>query len=269
MDFNEFRNKLMVLGLIVLLGFFLLVLDSIGIAEGVYSLAATVSNPLRLEGKDIVNGVNDTLKAFSRINEIQNENSLLKSENNELREGVVNCDLDKKRFEELKKQFKASEDFDFIKEGRVIGIDEILSKSLQINLGTREGLEKADIVIKDRYVIGEIIELKSKSADVLLISSPSVDIPVKGSENGAKGLIIGGTGTQLEMIDILPEEEIVEGEIILTSGINSKYPADLIIGEVAQISTNVSQAEKNAKVNRLIDFSDLDYIYVIKGQLNK
>lgn len=56
-----------------------------------------------------------------------------------------------------------------------------------------------------------------------------------------------------------------EGELILSMGVNSIYPSDLIIGTVEEVTVDEYSRETIATVRPTVDFSSLKYMLIITG----
>lgn len=267
MDLNRFRDRVIVLLITIVVSVVLLLLDSVGVVGSLYNLSSLAGVPFRLKMHEFSLQVNDIFGAFNKIATLRQENEELKESNRKFLEELSALEEYKSENEALKDQLGLEEfSFDWIIEGRVIGSDIALSNTLQINVGAYEQVEEGDIVVYGNYAIGEVKRVEKYSSKVLLITSPSSNIPVRGQINRAGGLVKGDVGPTLKMSDILPDEVIEEGEIVVTSGVESEFPAGLIIGIVSEVNSNPAFAIQEAKVEVQIDFGKLDYIYVVKGQ---
>ncbi len=267
MDIEQSRDRVIMLVGIVLLSFLLLLLDSIGTLGMLYNVAAYVSSPLKKEVRSVVIGVNDFFGTIGRIGEFKDENEYLKKENKKLTEKISNLQECRVQLEALDSQTKIKKkDRSWILESQVINIDTSVENSLQINRGSEDGVTKGDIVVFGKFAIGEVIKVNKYVSKVLLITSPSSNIPVRGQKNRALGLVKGEVGQTLKMIDILIDEKIEEGELVITSGKESHFPAGYIVGVVSEVNDNPSFATQEALITTQIDFQRLDYVYVIRGQ---
>lgn len=252
---------------ILVLSFLLLLLDSIGVVKGIYSLTSLVSVPVRLELHKLSYKVNDLLGVFAQISDFKKDNEELRVKNQELIEQLSELDELRSENDSLKQELGLEiEKEDWMVEGRVISYDLSHENVLQINVGTDDGVREGDVVIYGKYAIGIVKKADSHFSKVFLITSRASNIPVRGQKNRAVGLIQGDVGLTLNMIDILPDEKIEEGELIVTSGVNSNYPSDLIIGIVSEVDSNPANTTQEAHVEIQLDFSKLDYIFVIRGQ---
>lgn len=264
---DTYRERMMMLIGTIILSFFLLLLDSIGATTFLYNVVSYVTEPVKARIYTFTVNVNDVLAVVGKVTSYREENDQLRNENQELVEQVSELLEYKTESEILKEQINLMEpQRDWVLEARVIGADLSLENSLQLNVGSEDGVEDGDIVIFGKFAVGKIDRVEKYSAKVQLITSPSSNIPVRGQKNRAIGLVKGEVGLTLKMIDILIDEQIEEGEFIVTSGVDNEYPAGFIVGVVTSVDDNPAYATQEALVNVQIDFSRLDYVYIIKGQ---
>lgn len=268
MNFDDFKNRILTLVVILAVSILLLLLDSVGVVSSLYDLASIASVPIRLEFRQVSLKLNDILGVITQISTFKKENEDLKRENLDLLTQL--SELEEKRLENeiLKEQLKLEEigNDQWILQARIIGTNVTYDNTLQISVGSYQGVEEGDVVVFGEYAVGVIKRVEKYSSKVLLITSVSSNIPVRGQKNRAIGLIQGSVGLTLNMVDILPDEKIEDGEIVVTSGVDNEFPAGFIIGIVSDVDNNPANATQEAHVDVQIDFTKLDYIYVIKGQ---
>lgn len=267
MDLSRFRDRILILVIILVSSIVLLLLDSVGVVGSLYDVSSLITVPVRLELYKYSQKVNNLFGVISKISTLQQENESLRQENNELLEKVSELEECKTEIVSLQEQLGLKElSPEWILKARVIGSDIAYGSTLQINVGSYEGVEVGDVVVFGKHAVGEVKRVEKYSSKVLLITSPQSNIPVRGQTNRSVGLVKGDVGLSLKMIDILPDEKVEVEEIIVTSGVESKYPAGLIVGSVSEIESDPAYAVQEARIDVQLDFSKLDYIFVIKGQ---
>lgn len=267
MDLNDFKNRILVIIVIVVVGVLFLLFDSLGIVSSLYNFSALLTVPIRLELRKFSLKVNDLIGVVTQVSVLKSQNQNLREENLELLEEVSKLEEAESENEALKEQLELEEGKrEFLLEARVIRTDLAYENILQINVGSGDKVKEGDIVVFGNYAVGEVIQVESEVSKVLLITSRESKIPVRGQKNRASGLISGNVGLTLKMIDILPDEKIQEGEIVVTSGVDSPFPAGLILGKVKSKTENPAYATLEAEVDVQIDLKRLDYVYIIRGQ---
>jgi rod shape-determining protein MreC len=82
-----------------------------------------------------------------------------------------------------------------------------------------------------------------------------------------EGLVSGaGDGTSLVMryVDDRARASIRFGDVVITSGMNSIYPAGIRIGTVDSIQSKAYETTLELTLNPIIDFERLEYVFVVQ-----
>ena len=145
----------------------------------------------------------------------------------------------------LESSFKLSE--------RVL-IAELLDVDLQpfshtvlINKGQREGVYDGQPIVDADGIMGQIVHVGPFSSTVLLITDLSHAIPVQINRNGLRGIAVGtGRYHSLQLEYLSNNADIRKGDLIISSGLGSHFPAGYPVGVVTDIK--LDPAEPFAKV---------------------
>lgn len=185
----------------------------------------------------------------------------LRQENSFLRNSL-------KRFQEEKEIQQNLQQFhEDVVPVQVIGLDfSNRYKSITINKGTRDGMQK-DMIVLDKfgYLVGRVIApISLKEARVQLITDNNSGVSVYSKENGVLGVLTGDGNGQCTFNYILAtNEEIREGNQLVTSGYDSIFPRGIEVGEIVTISPTTSLF-KRIKVKPYFQFKNLDQLAVIR-----
>ena len=133
-----------------------------------------------------------------------------------------------------------------------------------INTGSRDGVAVGmPVVTSGAALIGRIARVSRNLAYVQLINNPQSQIAAMLQESRITGMLVGTTDSTLIMIDILPDEEVVGGETIITSAAGGLLPRGLILGQVESVTYLESDLFQRAAVRPAIDFRRLETVLVI------
>lgn len=133
-----------------------------------------------------------------------------------------------------------------------------------INTGARQGVAVGmPVVTSGAALIGRIARVSPNLAYVQLINDPQSQIAALLQETRITGMVIGTVEGGLEMIDILPDEEVAGGETIITSASGGLLPRGLILGQVESVSYLESDLFQRAVIRPAIDFRRLETVLVI------
>lgn len=133
-----------------------------------------------------------------------------------------------------------------------------------INAGSRDGVAVGmPVVTSGAALIGRIARVSRNLAYVQLINNPQSQIAAMLQESRITGMLIGTTEGALTMVDILPDEEVLGGETIITSAAGGLLPRGLILGQVESVTYLESDLFQRAAVRPAIDFRRLETVLVI------
>ena len=113
------------------------------------------------------------------------------------------------------------------------------SRKLVLDIGKNAGVEAGSPVIDDIGVVGQVTRVFPLTAEVTLLTDKDQTIPVQIVRNGLRGVAFGGVepGT-LDLRFMASNAEIVNGDTVVTSGIDGVYPPGLAVATVTQVERN-------------------------------
>jgi len=133
-------------------------------------------------------------------------------------------------------------------------IAELLAVDLQpfrhtviINKGKREGAYDGQPIVDANGIMGQIVHVGPFSSTVLLITDPTHAIPVQINRNGLRAIAVGtGLSESLQLEHLPNNADIEKGDLIVSSGLGSRFPPGYPVGVVIDII--LDPAEPFAKV---------------------
>ena len=134
-----------------------------------------------------------------------------------------------------------------------------------IDKGAREGLQPGQAVIFGGDVLlGLIKETYPAQSLIYLLNDPRVALNAKIVDTAVSGRTRGALEQGLFLELITNQEEIIEGQLAVTSGLDG-LPSSLIIGQVANVRVKSGELFKTVKINP--EFGDvlLDNVFVLKN----
>ena len=149
------------------------------------------------------------------------------------------------------------------KMARVIG----LTEQMKIDLGGSEGVEIGMNLVSENIYVGRVVLVNDRESLVQLPTDPNSRMPVVVKQPGstgfqARGLLIGKFGGQLVLERVLQEEEIRQGDLVVTSG-EEGYLPDLVIGQIKEVVKGTAEIYQQAAVSPLIDYSSLRFVFLV------
>jgi rod shape-determining protein MreC len=111
-----------------------------------------------------------------------------------------------------------------------------------INKGSEQGVYVGQPVIDAWGVMGQVIHVAKSSSTAMLISDPNHAIPTQINRNELRTTAFGmGYGGRLELRHIPHNADIALGDLLVTSGLGGRFPANYPVGRIVEIERPVGE----------------------------
>ncbi|MFN0038688.1 MAG: rod shape-determining protein MreC [Burkholderiales bacterium] len=115
------------------------------------------------------------------------------------------------------------------------------SRSVVIDKGSTQKIEEGSAVVDESGLIGQVSRVFPWAAEVALITDREQVVPVQIVRNGMRAVVFGsGSDNSLELRFLPVNVDIENGDVLVTSGIDSVYPAGLPVAVVSNIERNAA-----------------------------
>ena len=270
---KEISSKIASLIFLLVVSVLLIFLNSFGYLDRVKNATLYVMVPIQRISQTFSIDIDGFFCTIKNIDKFKKENVVLKNENLKLIYEVSELKEIKRENEVLRRQLDFSEDmclngscFQW-KIGRVIGKDPSnYGKYVVIDLGARNGMkENQAVVVSGGILVGKIIEVFDNSSKVMLITSSDSSINSITQTTRANGIVKGkyATGIKLEMIN--QNEELITGDLIITSGLENGIPKGLIIGKISNVEESANEVFKAANLDLFVNFNRIEEVFIIEN----
>lgn len=229
-----------------------------------YSVAAPIARPFVAAGIKI----SDVFGATFNLKSIIRESSQLEQENRELILKLVNLSEIKQENDFLRKQLDMRPALKSkLVLAHLIGFDPgNLGRYFLIDRGSNDGIETGRAVIfAGGFLVGKVAEVSVNSSKVLALTDSDSTVFVLGQDSREGGVIKGDHGVGLILDMVPPEKEIKLGELIVSSGLDSKIVRGLVIGKVEKKISGESEVFQRFIVKPLINYKEIESVLVILG----
>jgi rod shape-determining protein MreC len=264
----------------------LLILYGAGILEPVEDLLGFVIGPVESGLSSLITNVGSLFKTVrdvrelqAQVEELQTVNDALRIENIRLREqyvaeneqlrGLLNFQSENPTFSYVGADI-IERGCDVFPCATVVGDDTnpYLSYFI-INAGSREGIAPGmPVVSSGAALVGRVARVTPNLAYVQLINDPNSQIASMLQGSRVSGMVEGRADGTIIMTDILPDEIVEEGEIVITSGLGGLLPRGLILGQVEMVSYQESALFQEALLRPALpldiqDFRGVEVVVVV------
>jgi rod shape-determining protein MreC len=110
------------------------------------------------------------------------------------------------------------------------------SRKVVLDKGLQQGVLLGLPVIDARGVIGQVTRVFPLSAEVTQLTDPGMTVPVQVQRTGVRAIAFGSPGSSgMELRFMSVNVDLREGDLLVTSGLDSLYPPGLPVGRIATV----------------------------------
>lgn len=126
----------------------------------------------------------------------------------------------------------------------LIGIDpNPTSHRILLDKGSKDGVFQGQPVLDARGLMGQVVEVMPYTARVLLLTDTTHSIPVQVNRNGLRAIAVGsGDPDRLELRYVADTADIREGDLLVSSGLDQRFPAGYPVAIVKEVMHSSGQA---------------------------
>lgn len=227
----------------------------------------TVSAYAQLAVSMVIDGVRAGFETVVRTPGLASENGRLRDENTMLR--TQNDEL-----QERLSRAPAANDFAQARlahpdgiPATVIGFDpEGATRTITIDRGLKDGVQRDDGVVTGQGVVGRIVEVGPLSSNVLLVTDATSKLPAV-VQKGRWWAIAVGTSTRVKLQYVSQDAKLHVGDRVVT-GEGRSFHAGVLIGRIKQVEPIAAGAlAQTAIVQPAADLSALTYVVVLPPKI--
>ncbi|HCS38638.1 MAG TPA: rod shape-determining protein MreC [Anaerolineaceae bacterium] len=136
-------------------------------------------------------------------------------------------------------------------------------KYIIINHGSDDGIIKGMPVVTQQGLVGQVVAVTATAARVQLITDPGSIINVRLEKANTDGQVLGSVTGDVSLDMVNPGVNLIQGDLILTSGLGGGYPSDILIGQVLSPESSENTLFQKATVQPVVDFVNLRAVLII------
>ena len=118
---------------------------------------------------------------------------------------------------------------------------DLFKRKIIVNKGADANLQAGQVVMDDAGIVGQITRVYPWLSEVTLITEKDHVVPVQVLRNGLRTIIFGAGDTSQLTLRYMPiSADIIEGDVLVTSGIDGIYPAGIPVAKVTRIERDAA-----------------------------
>ena len=264
---------------LTLVSFTTLLFSTRSLIEGFRDAGLSMFSGVRARVYDVSSLVSRTVLSIQEL-------AKLRTEHAELLERVARYEqLERSAAEINQENIRLREQLDFSRSlnyrhipAEIIGRDpDNLFSALAINKGRRAGIAKDMAVIAwqdgSQALVGKVIQTGAYESLIMPMYDTSLLAASRFATSRYEGIVEGQGNPDLPLrMRFIPKrarDEISRGDLVISSGTGRVYPAGINIGRVSSVSYHEYELSMEAEVEPIIDFSRLEYVFVIGEKIEE
>lgn len=218
-----------------------------------------------------VKSVSDAWLRYVLLVGIEEENKNLKNKINEFKAALILYQEGYLEAQRLRKLLDLRGDYNYhFISARVIGREQAaLSKTILISKGAAHGLKTGMPVIAPPGLIGRLVDVSWHVSKVLLFIDENSNVGAIVQRTRTQGIISGAGPRGLILKYISKTQDVKEGDVIVSSGMDGLFPKGLLIGQVSHVDRQNASLFLKINVAPFVDFSKLEEILILASEENE
>ena len=110
------------------------------------------------------------------------------------------------------------------------------TRRIVLDKGLQQGIVNGQPVIDSTGVVGQVTRVFPLSSELTLLTDRHIAIPVQVQRNGLRAIASGsGQVGRMELRYLSVNTDLKEGDLVVTSGLDSVYPPGLPVGKILSV----------------------------------
>lgn len=266
------NNGIWILAAAAAIAVILCIMSAISSGTGfLHNAAGAVASPFRAARTAVSNWVTGIGDHFDNVDRLQTENDELRRQVADLEKQLRQAQTDSEENVRLRQLLGLHQQHnDFVFETALITerSSSNWSSSATLNKGTHNGVVIGDCVVDAQgYLVGVVTEAGSNWCKVSSLLDTSTQFGAFIFRTGETAVTMGDLELmnrgKLKLGYLSDNPDLINGDLIVTSGLGGFYPSGLVIGSVEELQTDDSGMSQYAVLQPKTDLSSLTEVFII------
>lgn len=221
--------------------------------------------PFQTASTVVIRTTSHVWNGYIALIEVRKENRQLEREVSLLRSEVISLNEMQQENDELRQTLNMKEEsaLDGIV-ATVIGVDPSgWVQAISVDKGSMSGVRVGMAVTHAGGGVGQVTSVSLNSSRVLLLTDHGSGVDALIQRNRVRGVLGGRGGVDCELKFVEKEEDVIPGDVVVTSGLDMVYPKGVYIGKVKSVNQRTDDLFQRIVVEPAVDFSRLETVLII------
>lgn len=136
---------------------------------------------------------------------------------------------------------------------------------IMLNKGKAHGVVLGQALIDANGIMGQVTEVAPLTSFAMLVSDPDHALPVRINRTGLLSVVFGiGRTDQLQMPNLPTSADLSVGDLVVTSGLGRRFPADYPVGRITRLQRDPDGSFVTAEVEPLAALDRSQYVLLVR-----
>ncbi len=136
-------------------------------------------------------------------------------------------------------------------------------RTIRINRGKSSGIAPNMAVVNAEGVVGRVLRVNEETSDVVTILDPLSAIDAYILRSRVRGIVEGLSDTLCQLKFALRVDDILPGDLLLSSGLGGNFPKGVPVGTVIKVTRKSYGITQKVEVRPSVDFSKVEEVMVV------
>jgi rod shape-determining protein MreC len=213
----------------------------------------------------LLDKINAPILALQQVLNTEYENSLLRKENASLQmqlSRLKEMEQENGRLRELL-GFKSMQTYRTIP-AKVIGHNRQAGiAAIQLEISADAKIKKNMPVLNAQGLVGKVLQVSGRFATCQLVTDRNFSAAARVQRSRVEAIYQSQEEEIGQLIGIHHRSDVQQGDVVVTSGMNSLFPAGLVLGTVTRVEKDERELFQKAYVKSAVEFDKLEEVLII------
>ena len=212
-----------------------------------------------------------TTQYFSNQSQLIHENEILKLDMDRLKADLQRLDFIDQENDQLKNLLEVKNAHKFKTEAVSIIYSRFdpFNQKIIIDGGQNKNFQAGQPVIDALGLVGQISSVFPETSEVVLLIDKKMSVPIEIQRNGLRAITNGNGQNEMISLSYLPHSvDVIQGDILKTSGIDTIYPEGLAVAEVIEINNDPQLPFAKIICKPIASIRNFNHLLVVMPSVN-
>ncbi len=136
-------------------------------------------------------------------------------------------------------------------------------RTVVLDTGSNRGLRKGMAVLANQGVVGQIVSVTARTAQVLLVADMNSAVDAQMLHSGTHGIASGTREGGCILKYVVRLDGVTRGDTVLTSGNDGIFPKNQVIGTVERVGAQDGGMFQDVEVKLSVDLAKVEEVLVV------